>query len=79
MKTLLAAFAFAIAALPAAAVVTLILSPFWRWLESTTAIESIGHSGPAGWCFAAVYILILIPTFGAWFRLRKNNFSEVDA
>lgn len=30
---------------------TIGLVPFWRWLEATTGLESIGHSGPAAWCY----------------------------
>jgi hypothetical protein len=77
MKTLLAACAFAIAALPAAAVVTFLLSPFWRWFEAATAIESIGHSGPAGWCFAVIYCFILVPTVGLWFWLRRTGLGAI--
>jgi len=40
-----------IAALPIGAIVTLALLPFWRWLEATHALESVGHSGPADWCY----------------------------
>ena len=32
-------------------ILTVILFPFWGWFESVTGIESLGHSGPATWCF----------------------------
>ena len=53
-------FLTAIVAIPAAAIVTIVLAPAWRWFESTAGIESYGHSGPATWCYLAVYIVLLI-------------------
>jgi hypothetical protein len=35
------------------AVFTIVLQPLWSWIEATTGLESIGHSGPAGWCYLA--------------------------
>jgi hypothetical protein len=43
----------ALVSLAAGVVGTLMLLPLWRWLEAATGIESIGHSGPAAWCYAA--------------------------
>lgn len=43
-------------AVPVALAVTLLLYPVWSWLERTTGIESVGHSGPAGWCYLAVWV-----------------------
>ncbi|HYC33444.1 MAG TPA: hypothetical protein VEB59_14245 [Gemmatimonadales bacterium] len=37
--------------IPLAAVLTLALLPLWSWLEATRGIESVGHSGPAAWCY----------------------------
>lgn len=39
---------------------TIPLFPFWSWLESFSGIESVGHSGPAGWCFDLVFLLFLV-------------------
>ena len=51
--------------LPAAFIATLLLSPLWSWIEATYGIESIGHSGPAEWCFYVVYgILGVAALFG---------------
>ena len=66
LKKVLISFGICIAALPVAAITTFLLVPFWRWLEEKTKIESIGHSGPADWCFVAIYFLILIASFGVW-------------
>jgi len=46
-------------ALPLALIITFLLWPFWSWFEGVSGIESMGHSGPASWCFAAVYAVIL--------------------
>ena len=43
-------------AVPVALAVTLLLYPVWSWLERTTGIESVGHSGPASWCYLAVWV-----------------------
>ena len=50
-RHLIVVVALVIAALPIGAIVTLALLPFWRWLEATHSIESVGHSGPADWCY----------------------------
>lgn len=44
---------------PAAVVLTWLLWPAWDWLESATGIESLGHSGPAEWCYGAMYVALL--------------------
>ena len=45
----------AVIALPLAVLITFVLFPFWSWLEKTWGIESVGHSGPAEWCFIASF------------------------
>jgi hypothetical protein len=40
-----------------ALVATIFTWPFWGWFEATTGIESLGHSGPADWCFVVMYAL----------------------
>ena len=59
----------ALIAVPVAAVVTFVLTPFWGWIEATFGIESLGHSGPSDWCFVAIYGLILL--VGAVLVLRR--------
>ena len=53
--------------LPLAALLTIVLSPFWWWAESTFGVEALGHSGPAGWCYAAAYFG-LVALFGGMLR-----------
>jgi hypothetical protein len=50
--------AAALVALPVAAVVAIVLLPLWSWIEAVTGIESVGHSGPAGWCYLTTYLAI---------------------
>jgi hypothetical protein len=49
------AFAF-VAGVPVAAALTLVIWPAWGWFETRTGIESLGHSGPADWCFVATLL-----------------------
>jgi len=67
-KRTLVLLAIAVIAGPSAVIVTVLLSPLWRWVESTTGLESIGHSGPASWCFVVIYILSLLT---GYFFLRR--------
>lgn len=50
---------------PLSLVITLSTWPFWGWFEGVSGIESLGHSGPATWCFFAVYLLLVV----GWFLL----------
>ncbi|MBW8769611.1 MAG: hypothetical protein JF589_07655 [Gemmatimonadetes bacterium] len=34
---------------------TIALLPLWSMIERRYGIESVGHSGPADWCFWAVF------------------------
>jgi len=50
---------------PLSAVTTLLLLPLWNALENHWQIESVGHSGPADWCFIVVYALWVAACGGA--------------
>jgi H+/Cl- antiporter ClcA len=41
-------------------VTTVLLVPFWSWFERGTGIESIGHSGPAQWCYVATFLMFVL-------------------
>jgi hypothetical protein len=47
-------------AVPASVVTTFLLIPFWSWLERYTGVESVGHSGPADWCYLAVFLTMAL-------------------
>ena len=42
---------------PLSVLITIVLVPLWRWLEAATGIETIGHSGPAAWCYVLVFVV----------------------
>jgi hypothetical protein len=68
------AFAVCLISAPIAIAVTIALLPFWSWVESMSEIESVGHSGPAEWCYLVCYNIILACIFlGCWaIRSRAN-------
>jgi hypothetical protein len=60
------ALGIAVVCVPAAFILTILLLHLWSWIEATSKIESIGHSGPADWCFEAVYVLLAAPALGVY-------------
>ena len=38
---------------------TIALLPLWSEIERRYGIESVGHSGPADWCFWVVFVIYL--------------------
>ena len=66
----------ALACVPLAFVLTFLLVPLWRWIEATYGIESIGHSGPADWCFSLVYFLTVVPGLVLAVRLSRPRSSR---
>jgi len=73
MKHALALVLIAVLALPLTLVLTFLLSPFWNWFETFFGIESLGHSGPANWCFVAVFIIALSLGWGTWFFIGRKK------
>jgi uncharacterized membrane protein YphA (DoxX/SURF4 family) len=67
------AFIITLVAMPVAVVITFFTFPFWRWFEETNGIESFGHSGPAEWCYLAVYLFTIICAAIIWSQLRHNK------
>jgi hypothetical protein len=67
IRILVLGLGVALLSIPVAFILTFVLAPFWSWLEATTDIESIGHSGPAEWCylvtFTVVFCSIALPLF----------------
>ena len=59
--------------IPLAIFVTIMLLPLWRWLESTFKIESIGHSGPAEWCYWTSYFVIVSCFSLLWWNSRRRG------
>jgi len=48
---------------------TFLLWPLWSWIEAVTGVESIGHSGPATWC----YVVTTLTLFAAWLGWRRKR------
>ena len=65
-RHLAVALGIAAVCLPAAFILTFLLMPLWAWIEATYKIESVGHSGPADWCYWAVYALIAVASLSAY-------------
>ena len=61
MRKLLLAVACTLLVAPPAFMATLLLHPLWSWVEAATGLESMGHHGPAGWCYLAVWALLALP------------------
>jgi hypothetical protein len=45
--------------LPVTFYLTMVLMPVWSEIERRWGVESVGHSGPAGWCFLAVFACVV--------------------
>ena len=58
-KTLLGIVAVLLIAAPLALILTFLLYPLWSWLDVIAGIESLGHSGPAAWCYEFVYLVLV--------------------
>ena len=65
-------FGIALVAMPIAFMVTILLVPFWSLLEATTGVESLGHSGPAEWCYLVIYVLVVGCSGWMWWLQRKK-------
>jgi hypothetical protein len=61
-------------AVPASIVTTFPLFPFWTWFERYTGVESMGHSGPADWCYLAVFLTMALAI--ASFMLIRHRSKE---
>ena len=73
MKPVVIVALILLVALPVAAMATILLASSWGWLEAKTGIESLGHSGPASWCYGAVYGVMVLTGLGIFFGLRKKQ------
>ncbi|HEU4719829.1 MAG TPA: hypothetical protein VFS59_00590 [Gemmatimonadaceae bacterium] len=52
--------------LPVTFVLTMMLVPLWSAMERRWGIESVGHSGPALWCYGAVLACVVAISVGAY-------------
>jgi hypothetical protein len=61
----------ALLAIPIAFIITILLVPFWSWVEAASGFEAIGHSGPAEWCYLVVYMFVV--SISGWLWSLKSN------
>jgi len=61
-----------IISLPVAFFTTILLVPLWSWIEAQYGIESIGHSGPADWCYATVYGTFVLLSVGCFWLMARR-------
>ena len=63
----------ALVGVPVTFFATIALLPLWSAIERRYGIESVGHSGPADWCFWTVFVIYLAATLGMVrpFRARR--------
>jgi hypothetical protein len=69
IRHVLAGLTILLVSVPASVLFTLLLLPLWRWLEQNFGIESVGHSGPAEWCFGATFVACVV-TLGSLYAFR---------
>jgi hypothetical protein len=61
-------------------VLTVMLVPLWTTIERRWGIESIGHSGPATWCFVLVFVCVLVLSIGKYLHgLGRPPAPDADA
>src|SRR5205809_568049 len=51
---------------------TILLFPFWGWIEATYGIESVGHSGPSDWCFSVVFLIVMSVLTGMYIYASRR-------
>ena len=74
IRTILLSVIALVVAAPLSIVVTVVLFPFWSWLESSSGIESVGHSGPADWCYLFIFVALLsLLAATLMLKIRSND------
>jgi hypothetical protein len=63
----------AIVSVPVAIVLTIALLPLWSWIEAAAGIESVGHSGPADWCYWVTLGIVFCIVCLALFVARRKG------
>jgi len=77
IRLLLQVVAVLLVCVPLSLLVTFMLLPLWSWLEASYKIESVGHSGPAEWCYVLVYGIVNLLVFVVlWYRWNAANRAQ---
>lgn len=72
VRTLAGVIAIIVLSVPVGIILTIALLPLWRWIEERIGIESVGHSGPAEWCYVATFLVSCISLLLCSRRLKNN-------
>ena len=72
-RIFLLGFVAAVISLPLGVILTIVLLPLWSWLEATTGVESVGHSGPADWCYWATLIVVFCSIAAPLLMWERRN------
>lgn len=72
LRRVLVAAGLLVLALVPSVILTILLMPLWSWIEARFQIESVGHSGPAGWCYIATYAAVVAVLLLAWGILARR-------
>jgi hypothetical protein len=64
-------FALTVASAPLALVITTALLPMWRWIATEWGVACLTRTGPADWCFLAVYTLCTAAGLAAMREARR--------
>jgi hypothetical protein len=67
-----------VGSVPLSVVLTLLLFPLWRWLEATYCIESVGHSGPAEWCYLVTFLASVVISSCAGIVVMRRRLASGD-
>ena len=74
IRTILLSVIALVVTAPLSIIVTVVLFPFWSWLESSSGIESVGHSGPADWCYLFIFVALLtVLAATLMLKIRSNH------
>jgi len=77
MNRIVKAIVVLLLSIPLAVAFTLFTFPLWRWFEASTGIESVGHSGPATWCYLLMYVLLAVIGILSWTLTDINKKSSL--
>ena len=71
IKILVIALTLIMVCIPLAIIITILSNPLFLWIENTFSIESVGHSGPAEWCYVTVYLILISVSALIWLKYRR--------
>ena len=62
LETALLGLVVLLISVPIALLTTFLATPVWVFIERTTGVEAVGHSGSSEWCSVATYAFEARPT-----------------